>query len=140
MPQTPLVGMHVYACKSMLSLATIILLPSCSLPPPNSKSCMKPWFCSKVYTSFSTCKNVTREYVTFNVHLVTLSQKENSKFQQVAFGSLIHEVCTSCTQLCSGGRFIGVACTIRCSLINSEDIYNCRCDSKSQACDNLLLE
>ena len=132
----PLVGTHDYVCMSMLSHATIILLPSCS-PPPNSKSCMKPWFCSKVYTSFSTCKNVTREYVTFNVHLVTSSQKENSKFH---FGSLIHEVCTSCTQLCIGGRFIGVACTIRCSLINSEDIYNCRCDSKSQACDNLLLE
>ena len=42
-PQTPLVGTHIYMCMSVLSHTTVILLPSCSPPPPNSKSCMKPW-------------------------------------------------------------------------------------------------
>ena len=31
-PQTPLVGMHTYACVSVPSHTTIILLPSCFLP------------------------------------------------------------------------------------------------------------
>ena len=31
-PQTPLVGMHTYMCMSVLSHATIILLPLCFLP------------------------------------------------------------------------------------------------------------
>ena len=33
-PQTPLVGTHAYARVSVLSHATIILLPSCFPPPP----------------------------------------------------------------------------------------------------------
>ena len=36
MPQTPLVGTHAYVCMSVLSHATIILLPSCS-PLPHLK-------------------------------------------------------------------------------------------------------
>ena len=42
-PQTPLVGTHAYACISMLTHATIILLCTILFSPPNSKSCMKPW-------------------------------------------------------------------------------------------------
>ena len=44
-PQNPLVGMHAFHIHFA---HTIILLPSYSLPPlpPNSKSCMKPWFVS----------------------------------------------------------------------------------------------
>ena len=46
-PQIPVVGTHTYVCVSVLSRATIILLPPC-FTPPNSKSCMKPWVCSSL--------------------------------------------------------------------------------------------
>ena len=47
--QTPLVGMHTYACVSVLSHATIILLPSCSSPPK----------LKILYETLNTCWSVT---------------------------------------------------------------------------------
>ena len=38
-PHTPLVATHAEACMNMLLHATVILLPSCFPPLPNSKSC-----------------------------------------------------------------------------------------------------